>query len=751
MSLVVLALGALLALPQAITPRVAAIEPAGGQRGTEVVVVVRGERLAETVGCLLDRPGIEVLGAVSAAADRAELRLRVLQDCPLGPHALYLRTARGCANVVLFSVSALPSVVEQRENEAPQQLPFGCVVEGVLRGDDADIYHVDVPTAGTRVTCEVEGLRLGQEALDLELLVTGPDGGVVAWVDDAWPGGKDPWCTFLAAAAGRHTITVRPAVPGEGPRGVYRLHVGDLPRPVGALPAGGQPGEEIEVQLLGLTAPPLRVRLPEDGSEQFAWVPVVDGAAAPTPIWLRVGGPGNRSAAVAADGCARLELPGAVHAVVADAGAPPQFSFAGKKGVEIEFRAIARALRSPLDPALVVRAADGRILAYNDDGNTADSVLRFSPPADGDFTVEVRDLLRVASPAHFFRLEAGPRTSTPRLTLSVQRPSLPLVNVPQGGHGGAVLLLQGVDAASTIVFDQVPAGVSVQVGSRLPGTNLVPALFSASADAPLAGAMLPIGLRTGDGAPDWRWFLHTSLLLTGRNDVPLVAIHGRRLPFATTRPVPWRVLIEAPRVPLVRGGAQQLAVTVQREKGFGARLRARPLFAPPGLGVGQVVVDANASSGTLSVEASADAPLGEFPCLLTTIARVDGAVCEHALPFLNLRVTEPWVKAEAGKARTRQGRDCALSLTLAVTQPAAAPWQANLTGLPRGVSSPVQQVAVDATSVTFPLTVAADAALGRHRGLTVELRPAGADGVPVLHRFPAGELRVDAAPAAGGR
>jgi hypothetical protein len=488
--------------------------------------------------------------------------------------------------------------------------------------------------------------------------------------------------------------------------------------------------------------------LPDDGSEVFAWVPEANGIAAPTPIWLRVGGPRNRTP-TAEDGAQRFELPGAVHGVVADAKAPPRFRFHGDKGAEVEFRVFAHALRSPLDAVLTVRGSDNRFLAYNDDGLGTDSVLRFTPPADGDYTVEVRDLQRSASPTHFFRLEAGPRVPIAHIAQSVPRPSLPLVNVPQGSRGAAVLQLQGVDAAAAPVVDGAPAGVQVEVGPRMPGTNLVPVLFTATSETPLSGALLTVGLRGADGSVDNRAFGQISALLTGRNDVALVAVETHRLPLAVTRPAPWQVAIEAPRVPLVRGGAMTLPVSVQRSEGYGNRLRVRPVFAPPGIGIGQAIVDANATAGTLTVEANADAPLGEFACVLTTIARVDGAVFEHALPLLRVSVVEPWVRAEPGNARTRQGRACELRLALTVATPAAAPWQATLAGLPRGATTTVQQVAVDATAVVFPITVAADAAIGRHRNLQVELRPAGADGLPVLHRFAAGELRIDAAPGGG--
>lgn len=742
MSLLVLGL---LTLPgvQGIAPRVGGVEPAGGQRGTEVTVTVRGERLGELAECMVEEPGIDVLAATANAADRAELRLRLRPDCALGSHLLRLRTSRGCSNVFLFSVTPWPCVPEQRDGQAEQELALGTTVEAVLRGDEVDRYRLR-GAAGAPFCCEVEALRLGQEAIDTEIVLFDAEGRERLRVDDAAPGGKDPWCTGALGPDGTAVVAVRAAVPGDGPRGVYRLHVGSFPRPVGALPCGGQPGEELDVRLLLDGAERrLRVRLPDDGRQRHAWTPEVDGVAAATPIWFRVGGPQNREPTVDDQQRTWFEIPGAVHGVVADVATPPKFWFKASKGAEIEFVVQARSLRSPLDPALVVRAADGRFLAYNDDGDGIDSVLRFAPPADGDYAIEIRDLLRTASPAHFFRLEAAPRTRLPQLQMSVQRQVVPVVAVPQGGHGAAVLQLQNVAPDAAPKLADVPPGVTLTVGPRLPGNNLVPVLFSATPEAPLAGALLRVGVGNGEAGPDWRPFRQTHALLTGRNDTPLLAVDSARLPLAVCKPAPWRAEVAAPKVPLIRGAYVDLPVTIVRSDGYTNRLRVRPVWAPAGLGVGQTIVDANATTGTLRIEASGDAPVGEFSCLLTTIARVDGAVCEHALPFLPVRVEEPWVRADAGKARTSQGRNCELALALTNAKAPTAPYPAVLQGLPRGVTAAEQTVAVEATQVVFPLSVAADAAVGRHRGLIVELRLPGPDGVVVLHRFAAGELRVD--------
>lgn len=742
-----LAVASLAPQSQSPAPRLTGLQPAGASRGAELELTLRGERLAAAAELLLDRSGLEVLGFGAAAADRCTVRLRVPADCALGPHALRLRSPAGVSNLLLFHVGALPAIAEQRLGTAPQPVPLGCTIDGVLQDGEHDRYHVHVPAA-TCVRVEVEAMRLGLQALDTRLVVRGPDGAELARADDTALGLRDPWLAFHSDRGGTCELELAHAVPAEGRAGAYRLHVGTFPRPVGALPCGGQPGEELEVTLLDALGdgPPAtaRVRLPDDGSEWYAWHPELPGGIAPTPILLRVGGPPNRTAAAGEGGAEpRMELPGAVHGVVATADQPVRFRWAGTKGREVELRVLARALRSPLDPVLTVRAADGRVLAGNDDGPSRDSVLRFTPPADGDFVAEVRDLLRRGGPDLFFRLEIGPRDDAPRLQVQAARGIDPVAAVPQGGH--AALLLQPTNLAAPLALDGLPAGVTAEFGPRLPRSTVVPVLFAATADAPLAGALLRVGGEAAGGV-DARMFRQVLPLLTGRNDTPLLQFTARTVPLVVAQRTPFELTAGTPAVPAVRGASVAVPLTLTRRDGFDGRVRVRALWLPPGLSAGQTNLDRGATAGVLAIEAAADAPLGEFPCLLAGSMRRDNLGSELALPFVRVRVEAPWLELARATVRTAQGRSAELRLAVTRTQPQHGPATATLLGLPRGVAAASATLTADAAELVFTLQIAADAAVGRHRNVVVELQLPDAEQRPVPHRLPAGELRIDAAP-----
>jgi hypothetical protein len=729
--------------PQA--PQVDKFAPMGGQRGTEVQVVFTGQRMFEPRGLLLCDPGLEALEVKSEKPEQCTVQLRIAADCPLGSHPLRLRTEFGISNLLLFSVGVLPEVKEERTGDAIQVVPLDCTINGTLRNEDVDRYGVEL-AAGARVQCEAQGIRLGRNNLDLVMTVSGPDGTEVASADDTVLGIKDPMLSFVAKTAGTYVVALRTAYAEEQNAGAYRLHLGTFPRPIGCLPCGGQPGELLEVTLLGDDAEPAKVevRLPDDGEEWFRFHPGNERGTAPTPILLRVGGPPNQTP--------KPDQKGSVHGVVAQPDQKVAFFFKAKKGDEWEFRALARALRSPLDPVLTVRKADGKYIADNDDTAGLDSVLRFNPPEDGDYQIEVRDLLRRGSPAHFFRIEAGKRVDPPSLRMVVGQRQDPVLAVARGNRAGAVLQWSGLDPKQELVLlaRDLPAGVSASFGPIMNGTNLVPLVLTAAPDAEPCGSQVAFWLRAVT-PPHERdpGYSQNVPLVTTRNDQPLFGKILRRLPVAVTQQAPFTLAVDAPLVPIVRNAPLTLSVHVVREQGFTETVRVKALWNTPGLGSGQVAIDGKQDRGEFPLNANGNAMTGRFPIALMGTARSRGGTVEVCTDWIDLQVDEPWLTAEPGRARTEPGVATELKVKLKAARTLEAGCKAALLGLPRGVSCEPVQFGPTNTEITFGLTIAADAAVGRHRNFLVQVlvpaAPAADGALPAMveHRFGGGEIRID--------
>lgn len=729
----------------AYSPEVTALSPAGGQRGTEVDVVVRGQRLFEPAGLLCARPGLEVVAVAAEKPERCKITLRIAPDCPLGAHPLRLRTAYGLSNVVLFHVGVLPEIA-RAEGSAPQAIPLDCTVNGNLAEGGVDRFAVAVP-AGLRVHCEVEAVRLGFNAIDLALAVRDADGHELASGDDSSLGLKDPIVSFTAPTTGMYRLEVRTAFADPSNRGAYRLHVGTFPRPTVALPGGGPAGATIVVELRGDGPPsPTAVTLPDEPDSVFAFFPSSDNGTAPTPVYLRVGGPPERQPTVDDKMRSFVQFPASVSGVVSRPDQGERFFFHAEKGSELVFRALARTLRSPLDPLLILRQGDGRYLAANDDqaGLGMDSYLRFKASVTGDYQIEVRDVLRRASPMHVFRLEGEPPGDRMSLRLAVGRRDEAIIDVPQGARMGGVLL---VDAAGDDQLElrarDLPAGLHATLGSLRRGLSQVPVLFSADADIPLQHALVEFGVH-GEVPPVDRAvpFAQKIPLVTVRNDQPIWSVGQRALPVAVTKAAPFSIDVAAPSVPIVRDAPLVLTVRVRRAGNDKTRVRVRALWTPPGLSAGEVVVEPGHEEATLSLSASGSAMLGEFPFAVVGTAYLRGGRLQVASDFVTLTVDEPWISGKLGAARTEQGAGVAMRATCKFTHAAAGKAKVCLLGLPRGVTADPVEVEPGADTIVFALQVGNDAAPGRHRSVLVEAAVPSPGG-DVVCRFGGGELRID--------
>lgn len=729
----------------AAEPVVQAIAPRGGRRGTEVAVNFYGRRLGDVEELLCLRPGIS-LAKVEIRQDRSvRLRLRIAADCPLGEHPLRLRTRTGMSNLVTFHVGVLPEVGEKEPNDTldkARPIPLGVTVNGVVRPEDEDWFRVEV-SRSARVTFELVGMRLGGYPLDAVLSVHDARGALLARAEDSPLGILDPILTCTFEKAGSYFVRVRETAYGGHPTALYRLHVGTFPRPLGALPSGGRPGETIEVRWVGEAgAHREKVKLPARPSPVLArHFPADAHGTAPTPVLLRVA---DLPCVVETPGKVTvMPAPGAAHGVLARPGEVDVFEFAAKKGRQLEIAVLARRLRSPLDPVVWVRAATGGgVLASNDDAGHPDSRLRFRAPADGRYRLYVRDHLRRGGGEFFYRVEIAPPARAPRTRVAVPgRPQDECAIVPRGGRGATVLAVSNLAPGTRLSLAGLPAGVRATIPPVARGTPLVPVILQADANAGRAAAACTVQATRGDTVHE-AGFLQVVPLVRVRNNQVLYSTACRRLPVAVVDPAPFSIELESPTVPLVRGGPLGLRVKVRRAKGARHPVRVRLLWTPPGVGAGQITLRGDQDRGVLPLSAGARAAVGTWKIAVVGTAVVGGGRLEAASSLGDLRVEAPWVTASIGKARAEQGRTAELVVALSTAKTFEGEARAELLNLPRGVSTRAVTFGAGAKRLVFPLEFAASAPPCRHRSHVLRLRVPGPGG-EVVHHFRGGEIRVD--------
>ncbi|MBI5863198.1 MAG: PPC domain-containing protein, partial [Planctomycetes bacterium] len=562
-------------------PDLQSITPAGVQRGTDAQLVFSGARLEDVQGILFYRPGIAVKKlAVEGAVVKADCSIAA--DCVLGEMPLRLRTASGISDLRTIWIGALPVVAEAEPNNdfaAPQAVPLEVTVSGVITNEDVDHFVVQAKH-GQRITAEVEGMRLGRAMFDPRVAILDAKRFELASCDDSTLLLQDPVASIVAPADGSYVVQIREASFGGGNACAYRLHIGTFPRPTVCFPPGGTAGQSLTAQLRGDAAGDIAatITLPGERLDPFAYFPSDAAGAAPSPVWVRVV---NYPCVVEQPGApaSQASQPAAPAPPIAFEGvldAPQQadvLRFHATKGQVLDVRCVARALRSPLDAVIDIMDASGAVRASSDDVGGADPSLRFTAIADGDLSIRVRDQRGRGGPLFVYHLEIEPpqpSISAALERLDGRRPQfLQSLSIPRGGQMAAMIRVERkeVDGPAVIEPAELPKGVTL-IADELPaGQALLPVVFQAAADAPLDGGLYRFGVRLkregGDVVGQLRQTM--PLVIGAPNDTVYYQTTVDSLAVAAAEPTPFRVQLVVPPTGVLRDGAAQLKVIVERQ------------------------------------------------------------------------------------------------------------------------------------------------------------------------------------------
>ena len=275
----------------------------------------------------------------------------------------------------------------------PQMIGINVTVNGVAGNEDIDYYEVRAKK-GERITVEVEGIRLGLTLFDPYVAILNAKRFELASSDDNALIWQDCFVSLVAPEDGPYIIAVREAAFAGNPQCLYRLHVGNFPRPTATLPSGGKVGEHLRIRWIGdvLGETTTEIDLPGHADRDFGLLAHDSRGYAPYPNVFRLSPFGNTIEAEPNDTHDRatpFTPPVALNGVIEKAGDVDSFTFHAKKGQTYDIRVFARQIRSPLDPVIGLFAKNAGQVAGNDDSVGPDSYIRFNPPRDGDFVISV--------------------------------------------------------------------------------------------------------------------------------------------------------------------------------------------------------------------------------------------------------------------------------------------------------------------------------------------------------------------------
>lgn len=748
-----IALSCLLALSadaHANSPDLNRVDPPGYQRGQTVELTLRGRRLDNPQQVVFYDEGIEVLEIEPENNDdrddrRVKVKIRIAPDAPLGEHRLRLRTRRGWTHLRTFFVGDYPVVNEEEDNSAfdkAQPIDLNRTVHGVVEQEDVDYYRVEA-NEGQRISAEVEAIRLGGPMFDPHVAIVDADKFELDARDDTPLLKQDAYASAIAPVDGIYYIRVREAAYRGGGNHRYRLHVGNFPRPAVTYPLGGPAGQYLDLQYIGDVTGPIetRLELPDHPVSRHAAFATHNDHTAPSPNWLRVSPfpnllesePNNNHRQATA---AEQNLPLALNGILEQDGDHDWFRFEATEGQRLEVRTFARGLGSAIDPVINLFRIkeDGGLehLVGNDDADgSLDSFLNQQIPADGEYTIRVRDQLNKGGPAYAYRVEVT--LSTPSLELLIPEvsrndsQSRQFASVPKGNRWGILLRAQrgNFGGPLDILAENLPDGVTMHA-PRMPGNvNQIPIVFEAEKDADLAGTLATLRGRHAENESITGTYRQVVDLVRGNpNATSYYSTRVDRFAAGVTAEAPFKIRIVEPKVPLVRFGRMNLKIKAERDEGFDAPIVVELPFRPPGMGArSRIQIPEGETEATYPINANGRAAKDTWPLMALAHASVEGGPLYVASQIAHVEIADPIVRGKILMAAAEQGDGTEIICELNQQTDFDGEAELTLGGLPNRVSAEQQTLKIDKDTkeVVWQITTEDQAPVGKHKSLQCNL------------------------------
>jgi len=752
---------------QAASPTFTYIVPKGAQRGTDVVTLLTGTHLGDTQEVIVYYPGIKANKFEIVNETTVKVFLTIAPDCRLGEHLFRIRTATGISDARTFWIGALPVVQELEPNndfEKAQPIPMNCTVNGGIAPEDVDYFVVECKK-GERLSVEIEGMRLGLSFWDPYIAILNEKRFELVTNDDCPMIGQDSGCSILVPADGKYIIMVREA--GFAPGNVYRLHVGHFPRPTAVIPAGGKPGETLDVKFIGDPKGDIvqKVTIPAN-DPLFRLHCSTDDGIAPTGFKFQmidlpnvIESGTNTNFSVATPG----PTPAAFHGVISKAGETKFFKLSVKKGQVFDIRCYARQLGSPLDTVLNLCDSKGSVFASNDDSGGPDSYLRYTAPDDRELILGIHDHLKKGGMDYFFRIEVAPPvnrtvTNIPKANgNNIADQERLCFAIPQGGRFATLITVARSEFGGPAKFEMpgLPAGVTAAYAELEPGVITIPMVFEAKPGAAVTGSMMVIQAVPID--PNIRVVAQTGLDFNfniGGNNHPYHKHVTSTIATAVTQPAPFSIDVVEPKAAIPQNGVYQLKIVAKRVEGFKGAINLRPLLAPPGVGIiGTAVIPPEATETTMTVNVAPNAAGRKWKTAIQAFSETGRGVLWTSSQLFQIETSGPIATFAQGRAAVEQGVSTPVAGKLTVNVPFSGDATVKLLGLPTKATAPDLKINAEAKELTFSVTTGKDTPAGKNNVFAQLV--AVVNGETIVQNMGGAELRIDvplppkvAAPAA---
>ena len=496
------------------------------QRGKQSTINIRSNyTLDGAYSVLFDRPGItaKFLETKPIAAPRSgrgrpgtpfQFEVDVPADQPTGVYELRVATRTAVSSVTHLMVTDLRVVEEdaKKENGRPvdaQSVEAPVAIAGVCeKTEDVDCYRV-AAKAGQSLTFEIFAQRVTQSVHSMQsgggtylmdpILTLSTASGQVLMQNDNHVGG-DAFISYTFPADGDYILSVRDARYIGNTKYVYCLQISDRPYAHAVFPMAVRRGRSQPVRIVGHQLGQHDTAIVTAGeSTAVGWnSQVVTAETGPTnsvPVLTTdtpqvVARDGNH----AADAARSLTLPVGVSGRFTENDQTHRFSFDATKDQFYRFDVHAHRLGLPLDATVVILDAAGKKLAEGDDGlQTKDPTLYFKAPADGTYTLLIRDLHDRGGKRFQYHLSAEP--SGPDFEVHGEYYYAQIAPGTRMAWFVKLKRLNGFTGPVEVIVDNLPEGVSLEPVTIPEGMNHCMVNLVAGSHAPIGASLVTVSGR----------------------------------------------------------------------------------------------------------------------------------------------------------------------------------------------------------------------------------------------------------------
>lgn len=653
---------------------------------------------------------------------QATVALSLAEDASLGPISLWLTTATGVVKphtIFIDDLDGVPDSGNNHSTETAQQVSTRSTIEGFCNASLSDFYQIHAK-AGERVSVEVHTQQLCSP-MDPVLRLLNAAGETLQQADDSSVG-PDYRFSYQFAEEGDYWLEIHDS--GNSADGAaYQLRIGDFPIVDQCYPLAVRGGEKTLVAFTGpdgeLVAPrKLEVPL---GAQRTILV-AARSDERQSSSWVRLYC-SRYPQFTESDAPDILTLPVGISGLLEQSREVDSYLIRGAKGQVIRVSAKTRSLGSPTLLQMALFNTAGAKIAETQITDADEWSFDATLPEDGDYRLEVTDLLRRGGDEFTYFVECAP-SGTFSVALKADATMREEFMI-EPEHGACALDLQvsrfGYDGEIDLALANPETGLRI-LNPRIPAKAVEAKIYVTADEAWKADSLDVLRIRaTSVDNPEQSCFVNSRALRRVKEPfvlAPMTQADGAIVLSATaTTDTPFTMEPTTP-VQFARPvRSHSVSLTPKRlQEEFKASVDVLPSALPPGWNL-NTSVDKEAYMLTLERGDQATGEPEQLPLMVFGEFKGHGRIENCNLPIqwidpvrIVTEFQEPSVRGGRVRAEIqllREGSD---------PQPVTIAFAS----LPDGITGPTSiSIAADQTHAEFELQIAADAALDVAHNITL--------------------------------